>query len=554
MHSSRETIILNAVCVVLVAMTGVIRLIRHNFPQISGNLIIFLLFAVSAFIWISQINKRLIQSEERKYIIAMELMILFMMVLRTVKFVFLPDGNIVTRYIWYLYYLPQTVSVLWMLFAVLHIGKPQGQPINPRWKLLYIPAALIVLGVLTNDLHGLAFNFTGGIEHWHDSKYTYGPVYYISVLWLFVMFVMMLAIVFSRCKVSENRKRIWLPVAPLALEAAYTVAYILVPDTPVINLFRSAEVISFVFPAFMECLILTGLFPSNDSYDMLWKNSNIGCGIMDKEGNICHRSHRCIVPAYADILEAEHEEVLLDNGNTLLKSHRIKGGYSYWTKDISEIKRLNEQLEALGDILEKENSILENENRLKEKRLMLEEKNRLYSDIASRVKPQLDKLSRLLNAPPEDEQEFESTMKRAAVLNAYIKRYSNILLFLHKNKKIYSDELSLAFSESLEYVRMCGIYAHGEYKGECVLQEKAAMLLYELFEEALELAMPDVSAVLVNLNINEDITLRIELSSPSKLLCENYKEDTIKMLNGRLNVLEEDGIEYICLVLPEKGG
>lgn len=132
MHSSRETIILNAVCVVLVAMTGVIRLIRHNFPQISGNLIIFLLFAVSAFIWISQINKRLIQSEERKYIIAMELMILFMMVLRTVKFVFLPDGNIVTRYIWYLYYLPQTVSVLWMLFAVLHIGKPQGQPISPR--------------------------------------------------------------------------------------------------------------------------------------------------------------------------------------------------------------------------------------------------------------------------------------------------------------------------------------------------------------------------------------------------------------------------------------
>lgn len=48
MHSSRETIILNAVCVVLVAMTGVIRLMRHNFPQISGNLIIFLLFAVSA--------------------------------------------------------------------------------------------------------------------------------------------------------------------------------------------------------------------------------------------------------------------------------------------------------------------------------------------------------------------------------------------------------------------------------------------------------------------------------------------------------------------------
>lgn len=87
-----------------------------------------------------------------------------------------------------------------------------------------------------------------------------------------------------------------------------------------------------------------------------------------------------------------------------------------------------------------------------------------------------------------------------------------------------------------------------------MLQDKAAMLLYELFEEALELAMPDVSAVLVNLNINENITLRIELSSPSKLLCENYKEDTIKMLNGRLNVLEEDGIEYICLVLPEKGG
>ena len=141
MHSSRETIILNAVCVVLVAMTGVIRLIRHNFPQISGNLIIFLLFAVSAFIWISQINKRLIQSEERKYIIAMELMILFMMVLRTVKFVFLPDGNIVI-------FLDQWKAFQDHLPALLGIGVGTLLLLCLGQDVFMLPTLVLVSGIL----------------------------------------------------------------------------------------------------------------------------------------------------------------------------------------------------------------------------------------------------------------------------------------------------------------------------------------------------------------------------------------------------------------------
>lgn len=554
MYNSRETKILNTICVVLVLMTGIVRSIRHNFPGISSNIIIFMLFIIPAFIWISQIHKRLIQPEERKYLLAVGYMVVFMMILRTVKFVFLPHLHFTVRYAWYLYYVPQTFMVLWMFFAVLHIGKPHNQPIDRRWKLLYIPAFIIVIGILTNDLHQLAFRFPEGVGEWKDETYYYGIFYYAALVWMVILFGAILVIAFKRCSVLANRKNIWIPIVPLAVGALYIFTHLLFPKVHIIQLFKAAEMICFIFPAFMECLILAHLFPSNDSYGALWNASNLGGGIMDSGGVIRYRSEKCIPVTAEQVLKAEQKDVFLDgDGNTLLKSHAIHGGYGYWTKDISEVKHLNEELKELGDVLLKENNILEKENRLEEKRVKIEQQNKLYGDIALSVRPQLEKLSEMLDDPPEDEAEFEKTMKTASILNAYVKRHSNMLLLLHQNEYLYSDELCLAISESLEYLRLCGIFAHGEYGGEGVMSGKNIIFAYEMFEAVIEAGIPSMDAVLVNLNINGGISLRMEVSSPLNLLPENYKADKLSALNGKLSVKADGQTEYIFLKLPAGG-
>lgn len=78
--------------------------------------------------------------------------------------------------------------------------------------------------------------------------------------------------------------------------------------------------------------------------------------------------------------------------------------------------------------------------------------------------------------PEQNEKMFEHTMKYACILNAYIKRLSNMLLLYHQNCRIFSGELCLAISESLEYVRLYGIKAHFEYRGESLMAGERVLI------------------------------------------------------------------------------
>lgn len=49
-----------------------------------------------------------------------------------------------------------------------------------------------------------------------------------------------------------------------------------------------------------------------------------------------------------------NDEVLLQNGNILLRSYPVHGGYGYWMKDILQIQEINKKLTELGNILEEE--------------------------------------------------------------------------------------------------------------------------------------------------------------------------------------------------------
>ena len=68
MYSSRKTKILNIICVLLVLMTGVIRLTRDSYRLVSSNILIFFLFILAGLIWLVQIRRRVIRQEERKYL------------------------------------------------------------------------------------------------------------------------------------------------------------------------------------------------------------------------------------------------------------------------------------------------------------------------------------------------------------------------------------------------------------------------------------------------------------------------------------------------------
>lgn len=560
MQCSRETKILNCVCIGLVILAGATRVVGYtkigeHTRILAYNGVICALFTTAALIWLFQLRKRLLQPNVRRYLTGLAVLIIFWIALRTVKYEFLPPNHPTTRYGWYLYYLPQTLGILLLFLSVLHIGLPHDRPIDRRWKLLYIPAVLITAGILTNDFHQLAFRFPEGIENWERCPYTYGPLYVIAMVWIAVMFICILSVVFIRCAVPGRRKYIWVPLMPLAAAVVYFVLFLLDENNILLFPLKVPEFVCVFIAVFTECLIVTRLLPSNDGYDEFWNASSIGAGIMDESGIISYSSEHSLPVTPEQVRSAQESAVFFEDGNTALRSHTIRGGYGYWFKDLTEINRLNRKLASFGDLLAEENDLLDAENRLAEKRVRIKQQNRLYGGIAQSVRPQLNKISRLLDAPPEDEEEFVRQMKIACILSAYIKRRSNLLLLMHQNRLIDSEELSLSIAESLEYLQLCGIKAYGACKTDGVLPGEHIVLAYKLFESALEAAIPGTYAVLVNLQVtNGQLSLRIEMSTPRRVLPPHFMRGEITALRGTLEIESDPETAYIYLLLPRGGG
>lgn len=551
MHNSRETIILNLICVGLVALAGIFHLISDTFVYFSENILIYYFYLAALFIWTGHMRKRVLQQEERKYLTLMILLLIFLMFLRTVKFIFLAEDSLLNRYVWYLYYLPMVFTVLYVFLTTLHIGKPYDYALNPKWKLLYIPAALIVIGILTNDIHQTAFYFPEGIENWRsDSSYSHGVLYFIALGWIAVLFTASMATAFIKCAVNSSKRNIWMPVIPLAVGGIYCAAFLINPDGILPSMYKVAEVMCFIVPAFIESLILARFIPSNDNYDALWKVSSIGGGIIDAGNRICYVSENSMAVSPAQIREAADYPVAVKNDSVILRSSKVHGGYGYWLKDISEIKKLDMMLEEAGNILEEKNRMLEEENKIIEKRIKIAEKNRLYKDIAVDTKPQLLKLNEILSAPEADEARFEQQMKYASILNAYIKRRSYLLLVSNENKHIHSDELCLAVSETLEYIRFYGVTAYGNFTGSVSVKNEVMLLLYRIFEEIVESSIPGAEAMLVNIRFGEKLQFNIEIDHPGEYISEDFMREEIAEHDGMLHVSNEDGIEFVSLEFP----
>ena len=236
-----------------------------------------------------------------------------------------------------------------------------------------------------------------------------------------------------------------------------------------------------------------------------------------------------------------------------MRSHPVSGGFGYWLKDISEINHINAQLAELGDVLEAENTMLEGENRLAEQRSRIHQQSALFDSIAQDVRPQLDQLNILLNTSPQTDSDLEQVIKHAAILIAYIKRRSNLLLLSHERGVIYSSELRLALAESLEYTQLYGAKVHGEYIGEALLPAPVVLLIYLLFEAVLEAALPDLDALLISLEVSDAVTLRMELSGSFQPFDAASCSHRLAPLHGTLTVEQDAETEFITLIVP-KGG
>ena len=504
-------------------------------PSAACFLLTNLIYIGLAMAWGFSISRRILHRNDRRWLLLGCAMAVLWLFLRAVKYRFFSDDTI-TRHLWYLYYVPQIFATLFSLFAALQLGRREGDALSRKWYLLFIPAVLLIGGVLTNDLHQLVFRAVPGAATL-EADYTHGWMYYLAMTWIVGLLLATGIIVYRKCRVSESRRYAWIPLCVfLGGFALCALSF-----ANIYTFHKMPECFCLTFAAFWEGCLQVGLIPTNGYYRYFFSESTVAAQIVNGRGEPVYRAKNApnLTP---DQLEAAACESILLNADTRLQSAPVQDGRVYWLEDISKINRIQAQLAEINARLSEENELIQAENELKRQRAQIEEQNRLMDAMLSLVQPQLLAINRLLS------DKSAQSLKHICILGAYVKRRVNLALICDKKMVVPVDELAHCIRESLTYLTQYGAVCALHQEGKGSVSSREAQTAYDFFEDCLEAALPSLSALMVRLECGERFSIRLMLEDAAGL----PNVDQYRTL-GKLTIDDADGA--LCATLSfDRGG
>lgn len=159
---NKKQIAFYLIFIVLFALAGVLQYIDNDLSMVPAkvcNLIANIIFFLLVFIWGYSINNRIAKKSIKIKLIIISLLIIFWFLLRYIKYECFNDNDIVSRYLWYLYYVPQCLVPPIALIAILQLTGKNNYKLNKVSYIIFLPSIILLILILTNDLHQLTFSF-----------------------------------------------------------------------------------------------------------------------------------------------------------------------------------------------------------------------------------------------------------------------------------------------------------------------------------------------------------------------------------------------------------
>ncbi|MBP5609375.1 MAG: hypothetical protein J6X66_14045 [Lachnospiraceae bacterium] len=510
---------------IITCMIPVRGFVPHNMSAFS--------YCSLVIIWGLSIRRRILDIKVRHRIITSCVFMILLFILRMCKFSFFPDLVEIEEMVWYAYYIPMTAIPLFMFFAALRVEPVKNaRRINVAENVLICIEAVICIVVLTNGAHGMVFD----IQVHPDKEYSRNWFYYIILAWMVGFGLATFVMIFRKCSLSLARKRWYIPAIFIAAGMVMLFWYLINGGSPKLHgykLFQMQEAYCIPYLTAIEGIIQTGLLAANAGYETLFDYSGINACIYDKVGS--------------PVLSSRNWKEGGSDEDHRICSEDVSGGSISWAEDIGTIRRLNTELEEVTEALENENELIRQENEVRAERVSYETRNRLYNRIATAVRVQALKVNELLSKEAEDPEEKKKDLMHAAILSAYIKRMGNIMLLTDKNSSVDTEEIYLAFRESLDYLSLKGCVCDIVKSGNRLVASSLILLSYELFEAAIEDVWSRLNSCVVSLDCEDGYELNIALDAMADSITSVWKDRQIKEAGGRLTVWYEDDTHYIKL-------
>lgn len=519
------------------------RTVLHSpvYGHLRSGIYIFLLCA-----WCHSVRVRIVQTQVQRYLLAISMLMVLWLLLRSIKFSI--ANTDAERWLWYFYYVPILFIPMLSVFVSQSLGKPEDFHL-PRWtKLLYVPTVLLLLLVLTNDLHQRVFSFPSGILS--DAAYRYERGYFFVLGWELFCAALSLFMIVTKCRIPHTKRVRLLPLVPFALSLAYAYAYaekihwvwVLAGDMTVAQ--------CLMFTGIFESCIQCGLIQSNRGYDELLEATTLPVQITDETFCTKHASATMRPPLpQSELRQITQDTVQLDD-DTLLKRHKLRRGWAFWKEDVSKLNQLRQELELTCDELRDVGDVLAAENAQHARLLKLTEENRLYDMMEAQTARQIAMLQERLTElkKTDDPARAERLLGQIIVIGTYIKRRNNLIFVGVQRGSISVQELRLCLNESAENLCLYGAECSALIKGDGQLSIEQATAAYALFEAVVEAELDSLRSLLVSIEVGEALHMNLCISGEAPL---RHLKDSFPALEWEE---DEDGLQYVMLRVEKLGG
>ena len=536
------------VVLTLLLISYLFRFVQRDMPEAAMVKIVLrlmrhLIQAGLLMLWIVSLQNRILQRAVRRYLVATAALMLLWLVVRVFKWDYTATETALNRYCWYAYYISIIFIPLFGVFIVDYIGKPEEYGMNPKKKLLYIPAFALVLAVFTNDIHRLVFAFPNGIQN-YDREYTYGVLYYVVLAWVIGFAAYSIIQLLLKCRVPGRRTFRCLPAVVFGAGVVFWTAY---------GIFRiSCDITAInclMIVALLESAIQSGLIRSNSHYTDIFRASAVSGVIVDRDYRVCYASGESRPLAKETMRKAEHGAVV--SGDFRLNSAAISGGHVLWMDDISKINELTRELQSVGEQLSGKNDLLRAELELKEKQARVEEQSRIYDRITKEMTTRLDEIDLLLRQIEETPAVLKTVLPKICVISAYIKRRGNLLVLGEAESQIQAKELELCLRESADNLQLHNVITFLDADCQGTIPADYAVAVYDLFEGLLEQVLDTVNALMIHLTVSGGaLSLTLGIGSSGITPPDSR---ALEALGGRITLYADDTDTDVRVHIPGGG-
>ena len=493
--------------------------------------------------WLQSVITRLPLSGERARVIAIAYLMLSYLLLRITKYNILA-GAVSQRYAVYAYWVPQMLIPSLFLMTCLSIRRSGQKTPAVRRYLPLLPGTILALLAMTNDLHGLVYRPQVDLSVFrvNTGTYTLGPVFYLMYVWMILAALGGLALLFRETGRRSSRV-IWGLLAVVLAWYGMVLESLLLYDRGLtrFHLLTVPESHIFGMLGVLEICIRARLLPSNENYPGFFRCLNLPAVITDRRFHAVYRT-AADLPAAPEQLRAALSSPVELPADRKLYGHGIRAGYVFWAEDEAAVRRAQERLREANSVIEQENDLIRAETEQKQKDAYLSSRHHIYHEIARELYPCQQRISRILDGAVPGTDSFREAIALVSVLNAYVKRKTNLHLLAAEHDALSTRELGLALQESAGCLTLAGLSATAAGSGEATLPAGQIIALYDTFEALAEQLLGKASSLMVSRSGGS-----LRLAARTDLLPQT------EGLPLPVKLRREDDILYMD-VLPAEGG